>query len=198
MPSQDPKLLEISRLKTKLLEVETQLKEEKKTANRLREVSEKKNEQVNIVDAEITAEMERFRWKREEAIFLMRTTEEESKARVKAMKQQEKEILQQIADFDLQTNENNKLTARLKTLSLEYRTTTKDQIEERNSRTKKNFETRMAMEEIMRKMVRNVDSSYERDAVGFLLTLSNCLMQLICIKIEIDYQNAKGSQSSEC
>lgn len=157
-----------------------QLKEEKKTANRLREVSEKKNEQVNIVDAEITAEMERFRWKREEALFLMRTSEEESKARVKAMKEQEKEILQQIADFDLQTNENQKLTARLKALSLEYRTTTKNQLEERNSRTKKNFETRMAMEEIMRKMVRNVDSSYEHDAVRFTLSL-RCLTLPILI-----------------
>jgi len=68
MPSQDARVVEIAHLKNKLLEIESQLKEEKKVASRLQEISEKKSEQVNVVDAEIAAEVERFRWKKEEML----------------------------------------------------------------------------------------------------------------------------------
>ena len=69
MPSQDPRIVELSNLKKKVLEVETQLREEKKISSRLRETSEEKIEQVNAIDSEIAAEMERFRWKKEEILF---------------------------------------------------------------------------------------------------------------------------------
>lgn len=169
MPSQDPRIVELSNLKKKVLEVETQLREEKKISSRLRETSEKKIEQVNVIDSEIAAEMERFRWKKEEILFQLKANEEEIKKKLNSLKSQEKGLLTDIADYDIQHSENQRLQARLKALSGEYQRTLKEQSEERNQRAQKNFDTRMAMEEIMRKMIKNVDSTYENDAVSFIL-----------------------------
>lgn len=165
MPSQDPRIVELSNLKKKVLEVETQLREEKKISSRLRETSEKKIEQVNVVDSEIAAEMERFRWKKEEILYQIKTIEEEMKGKLSLLKGQEKGLLTDIADYDVQYSENQRLQAKLKSISEEYNRTSKEQSDERNQRAQKNFDTRMAMEEIMRKMVKNVDSTYENDAV---------------------------------
>lgn len=169
MPSQDPRIVELSSLKKKVLEVETQLREEKKVSLRLRDASEKKIEQVNVVDSEIAAEMERFRWKKEEVLFQIRTIEEERKQKVTDLKTKSKDLVENIADYDVQTVENSRLQSRLKSVSQEYQQILKDQVEERNQRAQKNFDTRMSMEEIMRKMLKNVDSTYENDAVSFFV-----------------------------
>jgi hypothetical protein len=192
MPSQDPRIVELSSLKKKVLEVETQLREEKKVSLRLRDASEKKIEQVNVVDSEIAAEMERFRWKKEEILFQIRTTEEERKQKVTDLKTKSKDLVENIADYDVQTVENSRLQSRLKSVSQEYQQILKDQVEERNQRAQKNFDTRMSMEEIMRKMLKNVDSTYENDAISRMkLEASHAHIENERIHKEFDIREAK-------
>lgn len=165
MPSADSKVGELSKLKNKLLEIEGQLKEERKTTARLRDQSEKKLQQIALVDAEIAAEMEKFRWKKEEILFSMKTTQSETDAKLKTMKSEEKYILEEIADFDLIQYENEKLHSRLKVVASEQMDSFQAQTSERERKKQKDFDIRMAMEEMLRKTIKNVDESYEREAV---------------------------------
>jgi uncharacterized LabA/DUF88 family protein len=165
MPSADSKVGELSKLKNKLLEIEGQLKEERKTTARLRDQSEKKLQQIALVDAEIAAEMEKFRWKKEEILFSMKTTQSETEAKLKTMKSEEKYILEEIADFDLIQYENEKLHSRLKVVASEQMDSFQSQTSERERKKQKDFDIRMAMEEMLRKTIKNVDESYEREAV---------------------------------
>ena len=60
MPAQDSKVSELSKLKSKLIELENQLKEEKKITMKLREKSESKIQQIMLTDTLIAEEIERF------------------------------------------------------------------------------------------------------------------------------------------
>jgi hypothetical protein len=192
MPSQDPRVAELARLKNKLLELETQLKEERKIALRLTETFEKKSEQVNIVDAELAAEIERFRWHKEEILYQKNNFEEEHNNKLKSLKQSTKEISMEISNVDLLLIENEKLKARLKNVSKEYRNLTTKTQEEIESKRKKNFDTRMAMEEILRKMIKNVDNSYEREAIAKMqLEASQANLENEKIHKEYDIKEAK-------
>lgn len=174
MPAGDSKAAELARLKTRLLEIEAQLKEERKTTARLRDQSEKKLQQIALVDAEIAAEVERFRWKREEILFNMGTVENESNQKLDGMKEEEKAILEEIAEFDLLQYENEKLHTRLKILASEQKENFQTQTTQRERRKQKDFDIRMAMEEMLRKTIKNVDESYEREAVSCPLPLLAC------------------------
>lgn len=192
MPSQDARVVEIARLKNRLLELESQLKEEKKVASRLKDISEKKSEQVNVVDAEIAAEVERFRWKKEEMLFHLRYMDEQTKAKVKGFKAEEKQILIEIAEFDLLQHQNEKLHARLKLASLEHKAATSESAMEREQRKQKNFDTRMAMEDIMRKAIKSVDESYEAEATAKMqFEASQARIENEQIKTEFDRREAK-------
>jgi uncharacterized LabA/DUF88 family protein len=171
MPSQDSKVGELAKLKNKLLELESQLKEERKTTARLRDQSEKKLQQTALVDAEIAAEVEKFRWKREEILFSIRTNQSETDQQLDQMKNEEKLILEEIAEFDLVQFENEKLHTQLKKIALEQKENSSLQFRERERKKQKDFDIRMAMEEMLRKTIKNVDESYEREAVSFSMML---------------------------
>lgn len=165
----DSKAAELARMKNRLLEIEAQLKEERKTTARLRDQSEKKLQQIALVDAEIAAEVERFRWKREEILFNMRTIENETNQKLDGMKEEERAILEEISEFDILQYENEKLHTRLKIIASEQKENAQSQISERERRKQKDFDIRMAMEEMLRKTIKNVDESYEREAVRLYL-----------------------------
>jgi uncharacterized LabA/DUF88 family protein len=166
MPSQDSKVGELAKLKNKLLELESQLKEERKTTARLRDQSEKKLQQTALVDAEIAAEVEKFRWNREEILFSIRTNQSETDHQLEHMKKEENLILEEIAEFDLVQFENEKLHTQLKKIALEQKENSSLQFRERERKKQKDFDIRMAMEELLRKTIKNVDESYEREAVS--------------------------------
>jgi len=83
--------------------------------------------------------------------FQLKHMEEQTKAKVKGYKAEEKQILIEIAEFDLLQHQNEKLHVRLKLASLEHKAATSESLKEREQRKQKNFDTRMAMEDIMRK-----------------------------------------------
>jgi uncharacterized LabA/DUF88 family protein len=165
MPPGDSRAAELARMKNKIIEVEAQLKEERKVTARLRDHTEKRLQQIAIVDAEIAAENERFRWKKEEILFAMKTLEIETSNKVDCMKKEEKAILEEISEFDLVLFENERLHTRLKAIASEQKENSLLLFQERERRKQKDFDIRMAMEEMLRKTIKNVDESYEHEAV---------------------------------
>lgn len=159
-------------MKNKILEVEGQLKEGRKISTRLRDHCEKKLQQIADVDHDITAEKERFRWQKEEIHFAMQSMEEESTVRIKRMKEEEKLLLQDIAEFDVIQYENEVLHKKLKDLAEEQKINNQRQFEERERKKQKDFDLRMEMEEVFRKMIKSVDENYEREAVSIFFSHS--------------------------
>lgn len=166
MPAADSRLTELGKLKNKILEAEIALKEEKKIAAKLRENQEKKNHQLSITDDAIAAEMESFRWKKEQVVFSKESFEEETFQKLNALRREEQAIREAIAMYDVVELENEKLNAKLKEVANLYLITNKQQTAERERRKQKNFDTRMQMEEMLRKTIKNFDQNYQQDAVS--------------------------------
>ena len=165
MPAADSRLTELGKLKNKILEAEIQLKDEKKIAAKLRENSEKKIHQLSLSDDAITAELESFRWKKEQLVFSKESFEEETYQKINSLRREEQEIREAIAMYDIVELENEKLNLRLKEVSTAYLANSKQQIAERETKKQKNFDTRMQMEEMLRKTIKNFDRNYQQDAV---------------------------------
>ncbi len=165
MPAAVSRLNEIGKVKNKVLEVENQLKEEKKISAKLRENSEKKIHQISIVDDAIAAEMETFRWKKEKLLFAQNSFEQESLLKLQNLKMLANKIREDVAGFDVIEFENDKLHSRLKDISTEQLSNSKEHTLERELLKQKNFDTRMKMEEILRKTIKNFDKNYQQEAV---------------------------------
>ena len=60
----DGKIGEISRMKGKITDIESALKEQRKSAGKLRENQEKKLYELALLDEEIAETVERYRWKK--------------------------------------------------------------------------------------------------------------------------------------
>lgn len=178
MPS-DPKSAEIAKIKNKMLELEAQLKEAKKVTARLKDQYDKKEQQISIIDAEIAAEIERFRWRREEMLFSLKNVEDESSEKIKSMKLEEKHLCTEIAEFDFVQYENERLHGKLKDIAAEQKSSSMMQIMERDRKKQKDFDTRMAMEETLRKTIKNVDDTYENEAVRILIKSFCCIAFII-------------------
>lgn len=164
MPA-DPKVTEIAKIKNKMLELEAQLKEARKVTSRLRDQYDKKEQQIAIIDAEIAAEIERFRWRKEDITFSMKAFEDESAGKIREMKEEEKLYQTDISEFEFIQYENERLHAKLKDVAAEQKSISTMQNFERDRKKQKDFDTRMAMEETLRKTIKNVDDTYENEAV---------------------------------
>jgi hypothetical protein len=151
MPLQENKTsVEIGRIKNKLIEVESQLREEKKITAKLRDTSEKKIYEASIIDIEIAAEMESFRWKKAEIVNTNTAFEEESALKISELIRKENMINEEIAGFDVIEFENKKYHSQLKELSSEQSLSINQQNSERDKKKQKDFDVRMGLEEIFR------------------------------------------------
>jgi hypothetical protein len=192
MPVSDSKLGELSKLRNRLLELEVLLKEERKVTARLRLQSEKKNEQIAIANAEITAEAERFRWKKEELLYAIKNNEQDAKSRIAFLKFDERHILEELAESDLTQHHNERLHAQLKELSAEHNQVSLTFSLELEKRKQKDFGTRMAMEEMLRKMLKNVDATNQLEGVSKLqLEASHANLENERIRTEFSIREAK-------
>ncbi len=165
MPPGDSRNVELGRMKNKLIELEGALKEEKKVVARLRDQGEKKLQQIMDVDTDIAAEQERFRWAKENWLFQVRSAENEASIKVTSMKEEQKNLLEEISEFAVLQYENEQLHIKLKNLSIEHKKVTLNQFEEREKKKQRDFDLRMQMDEIFRKTLKNVDENYEQQAV---------------------------------
>ena len=165
MPPTDPRNAELSRIKNKMVEVEAALKEQKKISGKLRETQEKKMYEVAMVDKEIATEIEKYRWNKGKLENQIRTCTEEANAKIREYMAQETELMVETAGFDVLERENERLNKKFKDLVLEKDSLDKAYDLEKEQRNDKDFNTRMQMEEILRKVIRSNDKNYNKDAV---------------------------------
>jgi hypothetical protein len=85
----DSKTAELAKLKNKMLEVEAQLREEKKITQKLRDNSEKKIQHIMALDQEIASEVEQFKWKKEKTMSDMRFLTDESELKLEDLTEKE-------------------------------------------------------------------------------------------------------------
>ena len=162
----DLKKQEVNTLESKISEVESSLKEEKKVNFRLRSDVEKKIQQLMATEESIAREQERFRWQREEILSNTVNVSEKSEHRLKQLSDRYNDISIRCAAFDIIQAENDRLHKQLKDAAFEHYNLSKQQKQERETRKQKNFDTRMIMEQILRKTLKAVDKEYEESAVS--------------------------------
>ena len=165
MPVGDTRQAELARLKNKMLEVEAQLKEEKKLSIKLRDNSEKKIRQIMATEEETTGEIERFRWKREENLYARKSLQDESEAKLQHLRERESWLQLQMADFDLVTYENELRNEQLKEVSNEQLRSAEAQRVEREKRAQRNFDARIEMDNLHRRTIKTFNEDYQKEAV---------------------------------
>ena len=166
MPINDVKTSEMAKLKTKMLEVEAQLREEKKITAKLRDNSEKKTQHIMSLDAEIAAEVESFKWKREKNISDRRFLTDESTSYLDELTDRELLIKHTIAEFDLIVYENDMLHNMIKEVSTEQIKNASVQAKERDKKSQRNFDARIEMEDVHRHTIMGFNNEYQKEAVS--------------------------------
>ena len=159
--------VEATKLKNKIVEVENHLKESKKLSAKLRETMEKKIHQISVVDGHIAEQIEVFRWKKAEILQERKFIEDVKKAEVHNIKMKTAQIIEEISSFDVIQFENDRLHLKMKDVSAADYQNMQRQLVEKEKRKQKDFDARMALEEIMRKMIKNSDADYKHAAVCY-------------------------------
>lgn len=186
---------EISKLKNKLVEVEAQLKEQKKIGFKLRDNSTKKIEEINSLNASIVAEIERFRWRKEQSLFTRKSVVEKANEQLKKIIKRQEALKEEMAYFDILVYENEMLHSSLKDIAMEQLTNSRDQSAEREKKKQSNFDTRMAMEEILRKTIKNFDFDYKSEAINKMqVEASQASSENLKIFAEFDLREAKTNE----
>lgn len=162
----DSKAAELAKLKNKMLEVEAQLREEKKITQKLRENSEKRIQHIMALDAEIASEAETFKWKREKNIADRRFLTDESETRLQTLNEKELKIQHTIAEFDFIVYENEMLHNIIKEVSHEQLKNSNIQTKEREKKAQRNFDARIEMEDVHRHTILSFNNEYQLEAVS--------------------------------
>jgi len=160
----DLKKQEINFFYGKIGEVESVLKEQKKMNNRLRVDVEAKIKQLMGIEAALASEKEHYRWRKETVLTDMEVLREAGNARLKTLRQTEVQIDYDIAEYDVVTEENEKLHTRYKKMIHEYASLSAQQNHEREERKQKDFDTRISLEQILRQVVKAADEDYKQKA----------------------------------
>jgi hypothetical protein len=169
----DTKTAELAKLKNKMLEVEAQLREEKKITLKLRDNSEKKIQHIMALDQEIASEVEQFKWKKEKNISDMRFLTDESELKLEDLTEKELFIQHTIAEFDFLVYENEILHNMIKEVSNEQLKTADVQLKEREKKAQMNFDARIEMEDVHRHTIMGFNNEYQMEAVRRISTLPN-------------------------
>jgi len=168
MPTQDTRASELAKLKNKLIELENQLKEEKKMTLKLRDKSESKIQQIIMTDTLITEELQSFKWKKEKHLYNQKYLLEQSLDKLLEINKRENYIKLEIAEFDLLLYDNELLHNTIKELSNEQLQTTMKFDKDIEEKAQHNFDSRIKMEELQRKVINSFNENYKRDAVKII------------------------------
>ena len=152
-------------LRNKISEVEEQLKEEHKIHQKLRNEAETKLKQIAQVNENIAKEEADFSEMKTRVLDGIRQFGIMSAARLKHVEMKCDELSQNIAAFDIIYAENKSLDSRLKNLSEQWYIASKEQESVREAKKQKNFETRMKMDQILRKTIKDFDQDYQSEAI---------------------------------
>jgi len=153
----DLKKQEINFLYGKISEIETTLKEEKKVNARWRSDVETKILQLSVVESKIASEKETFKWRKETITGETNAVADLGETRLRALTEKQNDITVEIAEVDVLQSENDRLHERVKVLASEHMIASQQQKLERETRKQKNFDTRMSMDSILRRVLKEVD-----------------------------------------
>jgi len=156
---------EITSLKNKISDVEEQLKEEQKIRQKLRNEAEAKLKQIALVDESIAKEEKEYNESKQHVSNKLRVYSDRLRSKLQGICKDSNEITEYIAGFDIIEAENDLLNSRLKKLSIDWSTLSKQHEELREATKQKNFETRMQMDQILRNTIKSLDNDYKRNAV---------------------------------
>jgi len=162
----DLKKQEINFLYGKISEIETTLKEEKKVNARWRSDVETKILQLSVVESKIATEKETFKWRKETITGETNAVADLGETRLRALTEKQNDITVEIAEVDVLQSENDRLHERVKVLASEHMIASQQQKVERETRKQKNFDTRMSMDSILRRVLKEVDEEYRLAAAS--------------------------------
>ena len=162
----DSKTAELAKLKNKLLEIEAQLREEKKITLKLRDNSEKKIQLIMALDSEIATELETFKWKKEKNLSDRTFLIDESEEKLISLTERELFLQHTIAEFDFIVYENETLHNMIKEVSHEQLRTASIQAKEHEKKSQRNFDARIEMEDVHRHTIMGFNNEYQKEAVS--------------------------------
>lgn len=168
---------EVSSLKNRLSELESQLEENKKLNKRLRNDAEKKITAINDVNKRIAKENEQHKWKKEHLISKISDIEIESARKTEIYNQTEKDITINLSGFDDVEYENKKLQERLRKISIEYYDVQLVMQEERELRKQNNFELNLKLDSVLRQTIAKFNKQYLERANSTLEEEATLAMQ---------------------
>lgn len=158
-------LEDVSNLKSKLSDTNMQIKEEKQINDRLMAESIARTEHVQSIESKITKEEEKHEWHKQREEDAQQTVEEETYLRMKAIEEEEAELLKATAEHDFVATQNVTLHSWLKSIVAQYELDRQRREEEREIAMQTNFDIRMSMDQILRKTIRNFDNEYKQKAM---------------------------------
>lgn len=167
MPGIDSKQTEIARLKSKLIEVESILKEQKRTNARLLEHLEKRKKLNNQIEDEIITNLENHKWKKQELTLKKTMLEQEVYDKMKNGIAREGELNQLLSSYDVSKEINTKLHENFAALLKECNELKEANHLEKEELNKTFLKRRIAIEEIVRKTMKSMTADFEIKAVSF-------------------------------
>ena len=148
---------------------------------KLREALEKKIHQVSIADENIAEVVENFRWKKEELTNMINNQKNEAHDKIQTMKEKIVKIKLEISGMSLFKHESDLLNSRLKELCTEQRQNQELQRKDLDKKKQTNFDLRMAMDEIMRKVIKSSDEDYLNEAVSINIYINSFIVLLLLL-----------------
>ena len=156
---------DIQALKYKVNNLEEQIREEERVKSKLRSDAEEKLKNIALADASIEKEHQKFSYKHEEFMNALTVLVDDGNSRLKELNSAIAEIASHVAGVDIIEVENNKLHARLKQQSIEYKKQALEWREDIDKRKRQNFDTRVKLEEVFRGTVKIFDKDSRLEAV---------------------------------
>ena len=156
----DTKKQDINNLYSKLSEVESTLKEEKKINARLRSDVTSKIGQLTKLEEAVVSEQEVYEWKKMNFTTRTGSALGEREGRLKELNKLRDSLNFDMADHDLLEIENEKLHKRLKILANQFFQMKQEHKEDWELRKQQCFDMRASMEQIFRQTIKEVDHEY--------------------------------------
>lgn len=156
----DARKQEINIMYSKVSEVESALKEEKKVNMRLRGDLSTKVQQLTNIEKSIVEEQESYRWTKNDDTTKIQVISTEGDRRIEELDNIESDMSIEMAEHDFFQAENERLHQKLKRLAVEHYHASTQQKEEREQRKQASFEMRATMEQILRRTLKEVDREY--------------------------------------
>lgn len=159
---------DITQLKHKLEEINNQIKDEKNLNEKLRSYAEQKIQTIKNLEKEISIKKNEFNREKEEILARRKYIMDDNKLKIDAMKRQQQDCIIELSRYDITQQEFDRLDAKLKEIAKEYYEEDHKLNEQIELRRRQAFDMKMAMDQVFRKTLTNIDTTYQERAVTLI------------------------------